>query len=164
MICSYQRGLAIIYSCRRPCLGPAALVGRRAGTERTLTGRRTATPQQHAGDASVDDTPEARPMNLLEVSTRADHARHIITGFALAAPGLAGPLRQVSDALSEIPALAAEITGLRARLTACRTDRAKLAAAGRMSVTAYRKGEPDPLACLRDELHAQGFGADREGW
>jgi len=110
----------------------------------------------------VEDTPDASTINLLEVSTRADHARHIITGFAVAAPGLADPLRQVSDALSDIPALAAEITGLLARLTACLIDRARLAAAGRMSIAAYGNGEPDPLAHLRNELQAQGFGTGRD--
>jgi hypothetical protein len=35
----------------------------------------------------------------------------------------------VNDALSDIPILTTEITGLRVRLTACRVDRANLAAA-----------------------------------
>jgi hypothetical protein len=106
----------------------------------------------------VPETPRTSTINLLEVSTRAEHARHIITGFSLAAPILTDLWRQVDDALSDIPALAAEISRLRAWLTACRIDRANLAAAGRATLAAYHNGEPDPLSYLRDELRAQGFG------
>ena len=106
----------------------------------------------------MPDTSRTSPLNLLEVSTRAEHARHIITGFSLAAPILADLWRQVGDALSDIPALTAEISRLRAWLSACRLDRANLAAAGRVSIAAHHNGEPDPLADLRDELRAQGFG------
>lgn len=109
----------------------------------------------------MPETPSTRQINLLEVSTRAENARHIIRGFSLAAPTLGDLWRQVSEALSDIPVLTTEITGLRARLTACRVDRANLAAAGRISVTAYHNVEPDPLSYLQDELIAQGFGADR---
>jgi hypothetical protein len=109
----------------------------------------------------VPDTPDTSPINLLEVSARAEQAHHIITGFSLAAPTLADLWQQVTDALSDIAALTTEIISLRARLSACRIDRANLAAAGRISLTAYRNAEPDPLAYLRDELSAQGFGADR---
>lgn len=110
----------------------------------------------------MPETPRTSTINFLEVSTRAEHARHIITGFSLAAPGLDGLWRKASEALSDIPVLATEVTGLRRRLTACRIDRANLAAAGRIAITAYRNGEPDPLADLRDELTAQGFGTGRE--
>lgn len=109
----------------------------------------------------MPETPSASTVNLLEVSTRSEHARHIISGFSLAAPTLADLWRQVNDALSDIPILTTEITGLRDRLTACRTDRANLAAAGRIAITAYHNSEPDPLAYLQDELIAQGFGTDR---
>jgi hypothetical protein len=109
----------------------------------------------------VPDTPYASPVNLLEVSTRAEHARHIVTGFSLATPTLADPWRQVNDALSDIPILAAEVARLRARLTACRIDRANLAAAGRITIAAHHNGEPDPLSYLQDELLAQGLVADR---
>jgi hypothetical protein len=109
----------------------------------------------------VPDTPRTSPIDLLEVSTRADHARHIITGFSVAAPTLADLWHQVDDALSDIPALTTELTRLRAWLTGCRIDRANLAAAGRITLAAYHNGEPDPLAYLRDELHAQGFGDGR---
>jgi hypothetical protein len=106
----------------------------------------------------MPDTPRTSPLNLLAVSTHAEHARHIIAGFSLAAPVLADLWRQVDDALSDVPALAAEISRLRDWLTACRIDRANLAAACRVTIAAYHNGEPDPLAYLRDELRAQGFG------
>jgi hypothetical protein len=109
----------------------------------------------------VPETPSTNTVNLLEVSTRAEHARQIITGFTLSAPTLADLWRQVDDALADIPILTTEVTGLRARLTACRIDCANLAAAGRLAITAYHNGEPDPLAYLQDELIAQGFGAVR---
>lgn len=109
----------------------------------------------------MPDTPSTRTINLLEVSTRAEHARHIITGFSLVAPTLADLWRQVNEALSDVPILTTEVTSLRARLTACRIDRANLAAAGRIAMTAYHNDEPNPLAYLQDELIAQGFGADR---
>jgi hypothetical protein len=100
------------------------------------------------------------PINLLEVSTRAEHARHVINGFSVAAPTLADLWRQITEALADIPDLNAEIVSLRARLSTSRIDRANLAAASRVAISAYLNGEPDPLAYLRDELHAQGFGAD----
>ena len=104
----------------------------------------------------MPDTPRISPYNLLEVSARAEHARHIITGFSLAAPGLADLWRQVGDALTDIPGLVAEINGLRHWLAACRLDRANLAAAGLAAMAALRDGEPDPLCYLQDELAAQG--------
>jgi len=64
---------------------------------------------------------------------------------------------------SDIPGLAIEISRLRDSLTACRIDRANLAAAGRATITAYRSGESDPLSYLYDELLAQGFGTQRSG-
>jgi hypothetical protein len=109
----------------------------------------------------VPETPTTSTLKLLEVSTRAKHARQIITGSALATPALADLWHQVNDALSDIPALTTEITHLSAWLTACRIDRANLAAAGRLTIAAYHNGEPDPLGYLRDELLTQGFGA---GW
>jgi hypothetical protein len=105
----------------------------------------------------VPDTPRTSPVNLVEVSNRAWKARHIIAGFSLVTPSLTQLWRQVDDALSDILVLTAEIAHLHDRLIASRIDRANLAAAGRVTLTAYCNGEPDPLACLRDELHAQGF-------
>jgi hypothetical protein len=109
----------------------------------------------------VTETPNASTINLLEVSTRAEHARHIIAGFSRGAPTLADLWSHVYDSLSDIPDLTTEITGLRERLTAIRIERANLAAASRITVLAYRNGEPDPLSYLQDELDAQGFGTDR---
>jgi hypothetical protein len=109
----------------------------------------------------VTQTPNASTFNLLEVSTRAEHARHIIAGFSRAAPTLADLWDYVYDALSDIPDLTAEIAGLRERLTAIRIERANLAAAGRITIVAYHNGESDPLSYLRDELQAQGFRTDR---
>jgi len=82
---------------------------------------------------------------------------------AISSPVSRSLWRQVDDSVSDVRVLAAEIARLRDRLNACRIDRANLAAAGRVTITAYNNGEPDPLACLRDELHAQGFGARGQG-
>jgi hypothetical protein len=110
----------------------------------------------------VPETPRTGPVNLVEVSTRAEHADNILIGFALATPTLARLWRQVNESLSDISVLTAELTRLRAWLAACRIDRANLAAAARITLAAHHNGDPDPLAWLRDELHAQGFGTPRE--
>jgi hypothetical protein len=110
----------------------------------------------------VPETPRTSPLDLLEVLTRAEHARHIATGFPLTTPALADLRCRVGDALSDIPALAAEVSRLREGLIACRLNRANLAAVGRLTVAAYENGEPDPLAYLRDELRAQGFDRSEE--
>jgi hypothetical protein len=104
----------------------------------------------------VPHTPRTSRLNLLEVSTRAEHARCIVTGFSLAAPVLADLWRQVDHALSDIPVLVAEIRGSRDWLAACRLDRANLAAAALAAIAALREGELDPLCYLQDELRAQG--------
>jgi hypothetical protein len=109
----------------------------------------------------VTETPNASTINLLEVNTRAEHARHIIAGFSRGAPILADLWGQVNDSLSDIPYLTTEITGLRERLTDIRIERANLAAASRVTIVAFRNGEPEPLSYLQDELQAQGFGT---GW
>jgi hypothetical protein len=96
----------------------------------------------------------------LEVNTRASTAQHIITGFSRVTPNLADLWQQVSQSLSDIPILAAEITRLDSELTTVRLERANLAAAGRATLAAYRLGESDSLSYLRDELDAQGFTAD----
>ncbi len=98
--------------------------------------------------------------DLLEANARAETAHHIIAGFSLAVPALAGLWQQVRDSLADIPVLASEITRLRDSLTTTRLDRANLAAAGQASIAAHRNGDPDPLCYLRDELRAQGFHAD----
>jgi hypothetical protein len=106
----------------------------------------------------VRDTPNPRPISLLEVCTRTSKAHQIIALLSLAAPIIADQWRQVDAALSDAPTLIAEIICLRERLTASRIDRANLAASARVTITAYRNGKSDPLSCLHDELDAQGFG------
>lgn len=109
----------------------------------------------------MTEMPSASTINLLEVKTRAEQARHIIAGFSRGAPTLADFWGPVYDSLSDIPYLTTEITGLRERLTAIRIERANLAAASRITIVAFHNGEPDPLSYLQDELRAQGFGAGR---
>jgi hypothetical protein len=99
---------------------------------------------------------DTRP-DITEAHARAEYARQIIAGFALAMPALARSWRQIGDALADVPALGAEVTRLDAALAADRIDRANLAAAGRATLAAWRGGEADPLSYLRDELAAQGF-------
>jgi hypothetical protein len=72
---------------------------------------------------------DTRP-NITEAYARAEHARRIIAGFALAMPALARSWQQIGDALADVPVLGAEVTRLNAALAADRIDRANLAAAG----------------------------------
>jgi hypothetical protein len=111
----------------------------------------------------MTDTPRTNPINLPEVTSRAVRAGRTITSLSLAMPVLADLWRQVDGALADIHLLADEISRLRDSLTACRIDRANLAAAGRATITAARSGESDPLSYLHDELRAQGFGSQRSG-
>jgi hypothetical protein len=111
----------------------------------------------------VTDAPRTNPINLPEVTSRAVRAGRIITSLSLAMPASVGLWSQVDGALADIPVLAAEISRLRDSLTACRIDRANLAAAGRATIAAYRSGESEPLSYLHDELLAQGFGTQRSG-
>jgi hypothetical protein len=103
----------------------------------------------------------ASTINLQEVTTRADMARHIITGFTLAMPNLGDLWQQITYSLSDIPILALEIGRLGTELMVARLHRANLAAAARATLAASRDGEPDPLFYLRDELDAQGLGTER---
>ena len=93
-------------------------------------------------------------INLLEANARNDNARHIIVGCAAAMPTLADMWRDLSDALDDTLALAAEITRLSAELGRTRLDRANLRAAMRATLAAYADGEPDPMWYLRDALNA----------
>jgi hypothetical protein len=93
-------------------------------------------------------------INLQEVSTRNDNARHIVVGCATNLPTLAGMWRQLRDALDDVPALAAELTRLSAELDSTRLDRANLRAAMRATLAAHADGEPDPMWYLRDALNA----------
>jgi len=101
--------------------------------------------------------PNALPhtdINLQEVSTRNDNARHIVAGCAAAMPTLADMWRHVRDALNDALALSAEITRLSAELERTRMDRANLLAAMRAALAAQADGEPDPMSYLHDELDA----------
>ena len=110
----------------------------------------------------MTETPNASTINLLEVNTRAEHARHIIAGFSRGAPALADLWDQVYDALSDIPDLATRNCRPARAADGYRIDRANLAAASRITIVAFHDGEPDPLSYLQDELLAQGFAAGRE--
>jgi hypothetical protein len=109
----------------------------------------------------MPETRHTSTIDLQEVTTRADNAQHIITGFARAIPNLADLWQQVTRSLSDIPTLIAEIRRLGTELTSARLDRADLAAAGRAAIAAWHDGEPDHLSYLHDELDAQGFGTQR---
>jgi hypothetical protein len=103
----------------------------------------------------MPNTPQRVDIDLEEVTTRNDTARHIIAGFATAMPTLADVWRYLEDALNDAPVLAAELTRLAAELQDTRLDRANLLAAARATIAAYHDGEPDPLSYLRDELNAR---------
>ncbi len=92
--------------------------------------------------------------DLQEVSTRNDHARRIVAGFASAMPALADIWRDIDGALHDTAALSADITRLSAELHDTRLDRANLLAAMRAALAAHADGEPDPMSYLHDELDA----------
>jgi len=91
-------------------------------------------------------------IDLEEVTTRNNNARHIVAGFATAMPTLADIWRYLQTAFNDVPALATEITRLSGELKDTRLDRANLLAAARATIAAYHDGEPDPLSYLRDEM------------
>src|ERR1017187_4368569 len=91
---------------------------------------------------------------LQEVSTRNDHARRIVAGFASAMPAIAGIWRDIDGALNDSAVLSAEITRLSAELHDTRLDRANLLAPVRAPLAAHAEGEPDPMWYLRDALDA----------
>lgn len=101
--------------------------------------------------------PSADPIPLQEVSIRAEHAQHIVTGFARANPALGEIWQQIDNSIADIAILITEIARLRDVVTRARLARANLAAAGKATITAWRNSESDPLSYLRDELTAQGF-------
>ena len=87
-----------------------------------------------------------------EITTRNDVARDIIAGFAAVTPTLAGVFRLIDTALTDLPAVLADLGRARAELEAVRLDRANLLAAIRATLAADAEGEPDPLSYLCDEL------------
>lgn len=100
-------------------------------------------------------------INLEEVTTRSETARHIVTGFSMTMPTLTDIWRLLDDALSDVPALSAEVARLSAEVQHTRLDRANLLAASRATIAGYHEGEPDPLSYLRDELESNGLGSQR---
>ena len=97
--------------------------------------------------------------DLQEVTTRNRIARHLVEGFAEESP--ADIWHLLATAFADLPALAAQVTELRAELANTRLNRANLAAAALAAISAHHDGEPDPLSYLRDELHAQGYNVSR---
>ena len=100
-------------------------------------------------------------IDLGEVRTKNDNARHVIDGFSVAMPTLTEIWHELEDALGDVPELAAEVTRLSGVVRDARLDRANLLAAARAALAACNEGEPDPLFYLRDELNARGFGSQR---
>jgi hypothetical protein len=96
-------------------------------------------------------------IDIEEITTRNDMARHIVAGFSAAMPTLADIWEYLEGALADTQVLAAEITALR-------LDRANLLAAMRATLGAHAEGEQDPLSYLRDELddHQSAIQPPRE--
>lgn len=105
--------------------------------------------------------PNTHNINLEEVTTRNEIARQVVAGFATTMPTLSEIWRLLNDALSDVPALSAEVTRLSAEVQHARLNRANLLAAARATIAAYHEGEPDPLSYLRDELESNGTGSQR---
>jgi hypothetical protein len=107
--------------------------------------------------ASLDD--------LQDVTARNRIARQLACELAgtqeFAAHVPADVWRHLARAFADSPALAAEVTQLRAALSGARLDRANLAAAALAAIAAHDEGEADPLSYLRDELRAQGYDPAR---
>jgi len=93
-------------------------------------------------------------IDLQQISTRNDQARHIVAGCASALPTLAVMWRHLEAALADAATLAAQVAPLSAELERTRLDRANLLAAMRATLAAHADGEADPLWYLRDELDA----------
>src|SRR5580704_10677180 len=101
--------------------------------------------------------PSTRPdhdIDLQQISTRNDHARHIVAGCASALPTLTDMWQTLNDALTDTATLSAQVTRLSAELDRTRLERANLRAAMRAALAAYADGEADPMWYLRDELDA----------
>jgi hypothetical protein len=108
----------------------------------------------------VTNTHGTIKIDLQEVLTRNATARDIISGFSVARPAQADVWQYIGTALADTVMLAAAISILRADLADVRLARANLAAAARAAIGADLDGDYDPLGYLRDELAAQGYGAD----
>jgi hypothetical protein len=106
----------------------------------------------------TDSSRATRTNDLPEVTTRNTIARHLAEGLAAQYPDI---WHYLDSAFADTPALADEITRLRADLAGTRLDRANLAAAALAAIAAHDDSEPDPLSYLHDELRAQGHGTSR---
>jgi hypothetical protein len=104
--------------------------------------------------------PLAGSPDRIEITTRNDVARDIVSGFAAVMPTLAGVWRLIDTALADLPAVLADLGRTREELEAVRLDRANLLAAIRAALAADAEGESDPLGYLRDELDSTGAPAD----
>jgi outer membrane murein-binding lipoprotein Lpp len=93
-------------------------------------------------------------IDLQQISTRNEHARHIVAGCASALPTLADMWQILDDALTDTATLSAQVTRLSAELERIRLECANLRAAMRATLAAHADGEPDPMWYLRDELNA----------
>jgi hypothetical protein len=93
-------------------------------------------------------------IDLHQINTRNEQARHIVAGCAGALPTLTDMWRHLEAALNDTAALSAQVTQLSAELERARLDRANLRAAMRATLAAHADGEPDPMWYLRDELSA----------
>ena len=99
--------------------------------------------------------PEPRISTFSQISTRNDHARHIVAGCASALPALADMWRASTTRSATRSLLVARRSrGFPPSLSATRLDRANLRAAMRATLAAHADGEPDPMWYLRDELDA----------
>ena len=99
-------------------------------------------------------THQNRDIDLQLISTRNEHARQIVAGFASSMPAIIEFWRYLDSALDDAVALSAQVIRLSAELDQVRLDRANLRAAMRATLAAHAEGEPDPMWYLRDELDA----------
>ena len=102
-------------------------------------------------------------IDLEEITTQTETARHVIAGFSAEMPALAEFWRYLDTALTGTVTLTAEIARLNADLSTIRLDRANLLAAMRAAIAAHADGEPDPLSYLRDEMDARQMPAQHHG-
>jgi hypothetical protein len=103
-------------------------------------------------------------IDIPEVMSRNQAARHVVSGFASATPTLSVAWQHIDAALTDARDLATEVTRLSVELAAARLWHANALAAMRATISAQHDGEPDPLYYLRDELSApQNRSKAREG-
>jgi hypothetical protein len=109
--------------------------------------------------------PDALPyttIDLEKVSTRNEHARRIVAGFASAMPTITDIWQSLETALTDVVTLSAEITRLSVELGRTRLGRANLLAAIYAALAAQDDGEPDPMWYLRDALNAPETATRRQ--